>query len=128
LPFLPPRAIPSPEARNQAAIQVEQTHGPILLISGDDDGVWMSRAMSDAIVSRLKSAHFQYPVEHLKYSHAGHGAGHPEIVPAWHGPERHPISGKLIDRGGTVAGNAESSIDAAPKVIEFLRQNLKPKS
>jgi len=108
-----------------AAIGVEQTKGPILLVSGGDDGVWQSSAMADAVVARLKRAHFAYSFDQLKYSHAGHGAGRPDIVPAWHGPERNPTSGREVDPGGTIPGNAESSIDAAPKVVEFLRQGLK---
>jgi dienelactone hydrolase len=109
----------------ESAIRVEQTRGPVLIISGQDDGVWESSSMADAVVSRLKNAHSAYPVQHLKYSHAGHMAGLPEIVPAWHGSQRNPTSGREVDPGGTIAGNAQSSIDAAPKVIEFLQKSLK---
>jgi hypothetical protein len=41
------------------------------------------------------------------------------------GPQRHPISGKEIDYGGSVAGNALSSIDAPPKVLGFLDRSRK---
>jgi dienelactone hydrolase len=108
----------------KAIIEVEHTHGPILLISGEDDGVWESTLMAQAVVLRLKLEHFAYRVEHFNYPHAGHTAGNPEIRPAWHGHITHPISGREIDMGGTPAGNALSSIDAAPRVIEFLRQSL----
>jgi dienelactone hydrolase len=114
----------NPSAAFQAAIPVEQTHGPVLLISGEDDGVWPSSVMANAVVSRLKDAHFQYSVEHLNYSHAGHLAGRPEIVPAWHGAVRHPVSGLEMKFGGTVQGDAESSLDAIPKVLKFLRTSL----
>jgi dienelactone hydrolase len=124
LPYLPPRQPATPEIRLQATIKVEQTHGPVLLISGESDGVWESSSMADDIMSRLKRAHFEYPFEHLKYPHAGHWAGTPQITPAWHGLVRNPTSGREIDPGGTVAGNAQSSIDAAPKVIRFLQQSL----
>ena len=107
-----------------AAIAVEQTHGSLLLIAGVDDGVWPSSAMVAAITSRLKQAHFAYPVEVLKYPHAGHRAGRPEIVPAWHGSMRHPVSGRLVDMGGTAKGDAQSSLDAIPKVLTFLHQAL----
>ena len=72
--------------------------------------------MTNAVVNRLKSAHFSYNVERLNYSHAGHLAGRPEIVPAWHNAG--------VNFGGTAKGNAESSLDAIPKVLEFLRANL----
>jgi hypothetical protein len=125
LSFALPRLGPNSVGAMEAAIAVEQTRGPILLISGEDDGVWQSATMADAVAARLKRSRFAYEVEHLKYAHAGHSAGRPEIIPQWHGPERNPVSGREVDPGGTVAGNALSSIDAAPKVIEFLRQSLK---
>jgi dienelactone hydrolase len=108
----------------QAAIKVELTGGPILLISGKQDRVWDSSSMADSIVARLKQFRFAYNVEQLKYPHAGHGAGRPEIVPAWLGLTRNPTSGREMEMGGTPRGNAESSLDAIPKVIEFLQQSL----
>jgi dienelactone hydrolase len=108
----------------QAAIDVENTKGPILLIAGEQDRVWDSSGMSRTVVARLKHAHFEYPVESLTYAHAGHIAGRPEIVPEWHGELRHPVSGRPTSYGGTPEGNAMSSIDATPKVLEFLRKNL----
>ncbi len=117
-----------PAAMEQAAeIQVERTHGPILLISGQDDGIWESSRMSDKVIGRLKGAHFAYEFEQLKYAHAGHRAGHPGIYPTWYGRVTHPVSGRETHYGGTPEGNAESSIDAAPKVLEFLRKGFETK-
>jgi len=125
LAFAFPRVLQrNPMAAVEAAIAVEHTRGPILLISGEDDGVWDSTRMSDAVVSRLKQTHFPYAYEHLKYPHAGHRAGRPEIVPMWHGAVRNPTSGREENLGGSVQGDAESSLDAIPKVLEFLRQSL----
>ena len=124
LSYLPLRSRGNPQAEMLAAIAVEQTHGAILLISGEDDGVWPSSAMCNSIVSRLKSSHFSYPVEHLKYAHAGHYAGRPEIVPSWHGVMKHPISGREENLGGNAKGDAQSSLDAIPRVLAFLQQNL----
>jgi len=114
----------NPGAALEAAIAVEHTHGPILLISGEDDGVWDSTGMADAVVARLKQTHFSYPYEHLKYPHAGHRAGRPEIVPTWHGSVRNPTSGREENLGGRPQGDAQSSLDAIPKVLEFLRESL----
>jgi len=124
LPYLDRRFSRAPMAVTDAAIAVENTRGPILLISGQDDGVWFSSMMADALVGRLKLAHFAYPVESLKYNNAGHTAGRPEIAPTWLGRVVHPISGREMNPGGTRAGNAESSLDAIPKVLEFLRRSL----
>jgi dienelactone hydrolase len=108
----------------RAEIEVERVQGPLLLISGGADRVWDSKSMADSIVARLKRHNFTYNIEHLNYAHAGHAAGRPEIVPAWQGAVRNPTSGNDVEMGGTPKGNAESSLDASPKVIEFLRQSL----
>lgn len=105
-------------------IAVEHTHGPILLISGGEDGVWNSSSMTESVVTRLKREHFTYDVIRLNYPHAGHSAGRPEIVPSWQGLTRNPTSGRDTEMGGTPAGNAESSLDAAPKILDFLAMNL----
>ena len=118
-------AIPrSTDFANQTAatIHVELTKGPILVISGQDDGVWPSQSMMEDVMHRLQQAHFAYRFEHLNYPHAGHLAGRPEIVPTWFGQVQHPVSGMSENFGGTPEGNAESSLDAIPKVIEFLQQ------
>jgi dienelactone hydrolase len=124
LSWMPLRLVQDLRTTIESSIKVEQTRGPILLISGQDDGVWQSSTMADAVVARLKQAKFPYSVEHLKYAHAGHQAGRPEIIPAWHGPERNPVSGREVDPGGSIMGNVQSSLDAIPKVLEFLRKSL----
>ncbi len=43
------------------------------------------------------------------------------------GTTRQPISGREMNLGGSPKGNAESSLDAGPKVLEFLRKNLPQK-
>jgi dienelactone hydrolase len=124
LSYVLPRFLRNPAAMMSAAIPVEHTHGPVLLISGDDDGVWPSEMMAEEVVARLKHYRFPYAVEHLKYPHAGHRAGRPEIVPTWHGMVRNPTSGREENPGGSAKGDAESSLDAIPKVLEFLRRSL----
>jgi len=103
-----------------ALIPVEQTHGPILLISGRSDGIWPSSDMTNDVARRLRQDHFAFEVDRLDYPHAGHRAGLPQIIPAWSSGVTHPVSGATEDYGGTPEGNAASSLDAAPKVLEFL--------
>jgi dienelactone hydrolase len=122
--YVIPRQKQNFAARNFAAIEVENTKGPVLMISGESDRVWNSWEMADDVVSRLKSHHFAYSFENLKYPHAGHFAGRQEIVPAWHSTVRNPTSGRENDPGGSAEGDAKSSLDAIPKVLEFLRKNL----
>ena len=118
------RGSAQPAMAMQAVIKVELTQGPILLISGEQDHIWDSSSMADSITARLKRFHFAHNVEKLKYPHAGHAAGRPEVVPAWQGPTRNPTSGREVEMGGTPRGNAESSLDAIPKVMDFLQQSL----
>jgi dienelactone hydrolase len=125
LAFAIPRLGRDLELQMAAAIEVEKASGPILMISGEDDGVWQSSAMANAVIGRLKMNHFTYHYEHLRYPHAGHRAGHPAITPEWHGAIRHPVSGREVHWGGSPQGNAESSLDASPKVLDFLRQSLR---
>jgi len=124
LSYVLPRFMRNPAAMMNAAIAVEHTRGPIMLISGEDDGVWPSEMMVSEVVNRLKQSHFPYSVEHLKYAHGGHRAGRPEIVPVWHGRVVNPTSGREQNLGGSVEGDAQSSLDAIPKVLEFLHQSL----
>jgi len=124
LAFADPRGMRGGSATMLAAIAVEHTQGPILLISGENDGVWASTEMADAVVGRLKQAHFPYSYENLRYPHAGHRAGRPQIVPTWHGSTRNPTSGREENMGGKPDGDAQSSLDAIPKVLEFLRTSL----
>lgn len=125
LPYMPVRMARSPEFAARAAIEVERTRGPVLMISGEDDHVWRSWEMADSVVARLKRAHFAYRFENLKYPHAGHAAGRPVIQPAWHGATRHPVSGREMDLGGSPKGDAESTLDAMPKVLAFLAESLR---
>jgi dienelactone hydrolase len=123
LPYLIPQR-PNPMARAAAAIEVENTKGPIIMISGEADHLWKSWEMADDVVSRLRSHHFPYSFENLKYPHAGHFAGRQEFVPAWHGEIRNPTSGRENDLGGSAEGDAKSSSDSIPKVLDFLHKNL----
>ena len=124
LPYVIPGGRRLPVVLAQAAIEVEKTQGPILMISGQDDHLWPSSEMADDVVFRLKHSHFAYSFENLKYPHAGHSAGRPDIIPAWHGRVRNPTSGKENDLGGSTKGDAESSLDSIPKVLEFLKRAL----
>ena len=125
LPFLPLRdKSRHSDMAMRAAIEVERIKGPVLLISGDTDRVWESTSMADAIMARLKRHGFAYDAEHLRYPHAGHAAGLPEIVPAWQGRTVHPVSGQTMEMGGSPEGNIASSLEAIPRVIEFLRKQM----
>ena len=56
----------------EVAIPVEKIRGPVLVLSAGEDETWASEAMSDYIVSRLRSGEFSYPNAHINYPEAGH--------------------------------------------------------
>ena len=64
-------------AVDKATIPVENTRGPILLISGRADTIWPSTAMSEAVIARLQSLDFPHTVEHFPYDNAGHSISRP---------------------------------------------------
>jgi pimeloyl-ACP methyl ester carboxylesterase len=59
------RMLEDEQAVSRAAIPVERINGPILLLSAKGDEVWPSTLMCNKMVERLKSKHFNYPVEHI---------------------------------------------------------------
>jgi dienelactone hydrolase len=101
----------------RAEIPVEKINGGIILISGKDDRVWPSSAMSDLIVSRLKENGFRYPVVNLSYEEAGHLIDFP-FFPT---PSR-------TELGGTPEGLARADADSWSKVLEFLGTTLRQPS
>jgi uncharacterized protein len=86
----------------RAAIHVENIRGPILLASGQDDPIWPSGEMANAICARLKDAGFKYKYTHLVYKNAGHTLNEKFMI------------------GGTVEGNKEARIDLAKQILAFL--------
>jgi len=109
----------------RAEIQVEKIHGAILLISGKDDGVWDSAPMAEKIVARLKRNHFERPFESLTYEHAGHAIARPYASTMNLNGRRHPVSGRIMQLGGTPAGTAKASEDSWKKMLAFVDRNLR---
>lgn len=60
----------------------------------------------------------------LIYPHAGHRSGLPDIAPTWASGVTQRISGRSEEFGGSPEGNAESSLHATPRVLDFLASNL----
>ena len=91
------------ESVEKAAIEVEKIHGPVLLLSGQDDRLWPSEEMGDAICKRLKEKVFKYKYEHVKYNAAGHTLN------------------EFYMFGGTSEGNQKARIDSTRRMLEFLK-------
>jgi dienelactone hydrolase len=108
-----------------AEIQVEKIHGAILLVSGKSDGVWDSAPMGDAIVRRLQAHHFEFPYRHLSYDHAGHAIGRPYTTTMNLNSLRHPLTGRIMQMGGTPQGTAHAREDSWRELLTFLDANLR---
>lgn len=124
LAAMPLRRRASPMEAARAEIQVEHIHGPILLVSGKDDGVWDSPGSANRIVDRLKRNRFAYRYEHVSYDHAGHAIGRPYSSTMMLNALRHPLTGNIMHLGGTPAGTAHASADSWPRVLAFLEESL----
>jgi len=68
-------ALRNTDGAKEAAIQVENIQGAILLISGERDRLWPATLMSEQILSRLKTKGFDNPYEHIVFN-----SGHNGIV------------------------------------------------
>jgi dienelactone hydrolase len=89
-------------AVEKASIEVEKIHGPILLLSGQDDQLGPCGLMAEAICDRLKARGFKYKYEHVDYAGAGHTLTEYYMI------------------GGTFDGNKKARIASGLKMLEFL--------
>lgn len=110
-------ALPTADARPEAMIPVERINGPVLLISGTNDALWPSTAMSDRVVARLRKNGFSHSVQHLAYQNAGHAVSTPPALASTTGYPDEAV-------GGTVAGNAAGRADMWPRLIAFFDSAL----
>lgn len=117
-------ALANRQAVSQAAIPVERTRGPILLISGGDDRIWPATPMAEMIVHRLRSRGFRHSVEHLNYPRAGHSLRYP-FVPTTARTTRPRGMRFPILFGGTALADAQAQADAWRRSIDFFTKNLR---
>lgn len=105
--YLPLVQNPNPDA----AIKVEKTTGPILLISSKMDNMWPSELAAKQIVKRLAANNFPYYYEHLSYDYGGH-----MFVPM-DMPQLKMFKG---DRGKNKEGGRKARMDSLVKTLEFV--------
>lgn len=103
----------------EATIPVENSHGPIMLISGGDDQMWPARPFAEMSIDRLAAHKYPHAYEHLTYADAGHAVyGLPDV------PLHGTTGTKEFTLGGTVQANATARADAWPRVLRFFRTHL----
>lgn len=114
-------ALADPEAMRIARIPVEKIAGPVMLISGGDDGAWPSDYYSLLVQSSLLAARHPYPVEWYNLPEAGHSILFP-YVPATQIVHAHPVNGNLTTMGGDAKHNAQANEASWQAVLKFLQQ------
>lgn len=119
------RALEDRAAVERAAIPVEKIHGPVLLISGQEDQMWPSSLFADMVVARLDAHHYPYPYHHLSYPGVGHLINAP-FLPTTVTASRHPVTGHVFAYGGNAQDSAFAHADSWSKILAFLRESLKP--
>jgi dienelactone hydrolase len=116
-------ALRNRSAVEEAAIPVDKTRGPILLISGGDDGVWPAARMAEMMVARLRSHGFAHSVEHLHYSRAGHSLRYPSIPTTVRMSRSRGVRFPIF-LGGNAAADAQAQADAWGRSVAFFAKNL----
>ncbi len=99
-------------------IPVERIAGPVLLVSGQADGLWPSTEMANRVEQRLRAHGFTHAVTHLAYPDAGHAVFGPPVRADMPGLER------ALSLGGTIDGLVAARADGWPRVLAFLKDAL----
>lgn len=122
--FYPSFENTDPESDKAGIIPVEEIDGPVLLISGKDDGIWPSTAFSEIAIHRLQGHDHPYPYEHLAYENAGHIISVP-FQPTTDWDTFTLMQGMRLEAGGTAPGNAHAAADSWPRVLDYLAEGLR---
>jgi len=112
-------ALQDPDAVARARIPVERIQGPVMMLSGTDDGSWPSTLYSRMVQESLHEANHPYPVTWLDYEGAGHSILFP-YVPSTQLVYAHPVSGKISTSGGSPSPNARADEESWAGVLAFL--------
>jgi dienelactone hydrolase len=115
------RALSDTPANSDSEIPVDRINGPVLLLSGEQDGIWPAGPMAERIVARLKAAKFLYPFSHLEYPGAGHLVflGDPASL------DSSRIAPLERAMGGTDSANLVARRDTWARSLAFFDQALK---
>ncbi|KYG31780.1 alpha/beta fold hydrolase [Alkalihalobacillus trypoxylicola] len=101
-----------------ARIKVENIKAPVLLISGDKDGIWPSSTFSNEIKSKLDS------IEHLQFKEGGHFVSFPYALPHLPANVYEHLGGRTImDCGGTKEANADAAIQSWNYIQNFIKKH-----
>ncbi len=106
-------------AMDAARIPVERIKGPVLLLSGTDDGVWPASRFCKMVVDRLAVRPTPSLVQWVNTPHAGHAIRFP-YVPTSQATYLHPVSRLLCTTGGQPYADAQAGRESWKAVLQFL--------
>jgi len=106
-----------------AVIPVERIHGPVLLVSADDDQLGFSSPLSRIGFDRLRRARRPFRDVWLHYPDAGHLIDVPYLPTANLAQLDTPYG--VLHFGGTPAGYAHADADSWPRIVGFLAAALR---
>ncbi|MBO1113246.1 acyl-CoA thioesterase/bile acid-CoA:amino acid N-acyltransferase family protein [Bordetella petrii] len=104
-----------------ARIPVERIAGPVMLVSGTDDGFWPSTYYAEQVAATLHAHGHAWAVEHVRCQDAGHAIGLPN-VPTTLIAKPHPVAGLVLSGGGSAGANARANQASWTAVQRFLRE------
>jgi len=107
-----------PEKAKAAAIEVEKTNGPLLLLSGTDDQMWPSAVFADMIMRRLKEYGHPRADRSICYEGAGHIFRLPYVPTTANQTNRRYIV------GGSPQADAQASLGAWKAILDFLEESI----
>jgi len=107
-------ALEQADAVAAAVIPVERAAGPLLLLSGGDDGACPSTLMARMIVERMQAHSRSADVRHLDFPECGH-----VVVRPWPPGQAPPMP---FDNGGTDEALDAAHDAALPAVVRHLRE------
>jgi dienelactone hydrolase len=103
----------------QGTIPLDHISGPVLVIAGTKDLLWSSAPSARHIITELDLDHDRFPHQALTYEGAGHGVGtFPYLAAVTQ--VRHPVTGRLIDLGGSRGADAAAKEQGWPKTLAFV--------
>ncbi|HEX7736642.1 MAG TPA: acyl-CoA thioester hydrolase/BAAT C-terminal domain-containing protein, partial [Ktedonobacteraceae bacterium] len=111
-------------AADETAIPVENTRGPLLLISGKDDQLWPSDVYAELVVERLKKHNHPYAVEHVSYERAGHFVCFPYGLPSLPPMLELATGPALMGFGGEASFQARANAASWQKILAFLARTF----
>jgi dienelactone hydrolase len=107
-------------------LPLERAACPILLVSGEDDGVWPSALGATLLAERLAAHGYRHAVRHLENPGAGHLFNVPLAVESRAGVTCHPVQRWWLRSGGTPRANARAARHSWKGLRQFLLAHLAP--